>query len=125
MKEKELKTNGTATTRLGTVLIVILCIMVIMFISGLIERGQYSRISAAITAETKTERVVITIEGMACTSCAAGIKAMLKRTPGVVSAEVSFERKEANVEYNPADTSREKIVESITNMGYKVRLKGN
>ncbi len=49
---------------------------------------------------------------------------MLKRTKGVVSAEVSYEKKEANVEFNPADTSRDKIVEAINNMGYKASVKG-
>ena len=91
--------------------------------AGKIER---SSIVAATISDTKTEtdRVEITIEGMHCSGCASGIKSMLKRTPGIVSAEVSFETKTANVEYNPADISREKIVEVITNLGYKARIKG-
>ena len=75
------------------------------------------------TTGVKNERVLVAIEGMTCTSCANGIKAMLKRTPGVFSAEVSFERREAKVEYDPSRTSPEKIVEAITNMGYKATLK--
>lgn len=71
----------------------------------------------------KNERVLIAIEGMSCTSCATGIKAMLKRTPGVVSAEVSYERREADVEFDPSKTAPEKIVEAIANMGYKARVK--
>jgi periplasmic mercuric ion binding protein len=71
----------------------------------------------------KSERVKIAIEGMSCTSCANGIKAMLKRTPGVISAEVSFERREAVVEYDSERTSREKIVEAITKLGYKASVK--
>lgn len=82
------------------------------------------RTDGSTAAVTNNERVVIAIEGMHCTACASGIKAMLKRTPGVVSAEVSFENKEARVEFNPADTSREKIVEVITNLGYKASVKG-
>lgn len=72
----------------------------------------------------KSERVMVAIEGMSCTSCASGIKAMLKRTPGVISAEVSFERREADVEYDPERTTREKIVEAITKLGYKATVKG-
>lgn len=72
----------------------------------------------------KTEQVFITVEGMSCpTSCVAGIVAMLNRTPGVLSADVSFENKEANVEFDPAAVSREKIVEAINNMGYRASLK--
>lgn len=73
---------------------------------------------------TKTERVLVTVEGMSCPgSCPSGITAMLNRTPGVVSAEVSFERKEANVEFDPGVTSTEKIVEAINKMGYKAGAK--
>lgn len=77
----------------------------------------------ATLAASKTERVVVAIEGMSCAGCAAGIKAMLKRTPGVVSAEVSYENKEAVVDFNPAETSREKIIEVINNLGYKASVK--
>jgi len=72
----------------------------------------------------KSERVIVAIEGMSCTSCASGIKAMLKRTPGVISAEVSFERREADVEYDRERTTREKIIEAITKLGYKATVKG-
>jgi P-type Cu+ transporter len=53
-----------------------------------------------------------------------GIKAMLKRTPGVISAEVSFEWREADVEYDQERTTREKIIEAITKLGYKATIKG-
>lgn len=78
---------------------------------------------AVTSAAVKTERVLIAVEGMSCTSCASGIKAMLKRTPGVVSAEVSFERREAVVDYEAEQTSPEKIVEAITKLGYKASVK--
>jgi len=78
---------------------------------------------AAALTTVKNERLLIAIEGMQCTSCANGIKVMLKRTPGVISAEVSYERSEANVEYDPSATSPEKIIKAITNMGYKATVK--
>ena len=74
-------------------------------------------------AATPNERVLIAIDGMHCTTCANGIKAMLKRTPGVISAEVSYERREADVEYDSSRTSPEKIVEAISNLGYKASVK--
>ncbi len=101
----------------------VLALVVVAGASALIVRAQRTTADAAIAA-VKTERVVVAIEGMHCGGCASGIKAMLKRTPGVISAEVSYEAKEANVEYDPANTTREKIVEAITNMGYKASVKG-
>lgn len=75
------------------------------------------------TSTVRTERVTIAVEGMYCDSCAAGIKAMLKRTPGVISADVSYERKEAVVDYDQQKTTPEKIVEAINNLGYKASVK--
>ena len=91
---------------------------------GLVVRAQLSSAANTIIASTNTERVVIAIEGMHCGGCASGVKAMLKRTRGVVSADVSFEQKEAKVEFDSSATSREKIVEAINNMGYKASVKG-
>lgn len=80
-------------------------------------------LNAAAPSVVKNERVKIAVEGMHCESCASGIKAMLKRTPGVISAEVSFEQKEAVVEYDSSRTSAAKVVEAINNLGYKAKLK--
>ncbi len=77
------------------------------------------------SAHPANERVIIAVEGMHCDGCAAGIKAMLKRTAGVISADVSYERKEAVVDYDSQKTTPEKIVEAINNLGYKARVKNN
>jgi len=67
--------------------------------------------------------VLIAVDGMICTSCARGIQAMLKRTEGVLPADVSYERREARVEYDPDRTSPGRLVEAITNMGYSAKVK--
>jgi copper chaperone CopZ len=79
--------------------------------------------TAAALTSVKNERLLIAIEGMQCTSCANGIKVMLKRSPGVISAEVSYERSEADVQYDSSGTTPEKIIKAITNMGYKATVK--
>ncbi len=63
------------------------------------------------------------ITGMHCETCATGISAILKRTDGVVKAEVSYETREATVEYDAAITSPEKIIEAVEKMGYRAALK--
>ncbi len=107
------------------VLVASACVITLAGPFGLIIQAQ--RVAGATVPSATmatTERVQIAINGMHCGNCARGIKAMLKRTPGVVSAEVNFEQKEANVEFDPSATTREKIVEAINNMGYKASLKG-
>ena len=78
---------------------------------------------ATVSYAVENKQVKIAIEGMHCTSCAQGIKAMLKRTPGVIAAEVSFEQREAVVEYDPERTAPEKIVGAIEKLGYKAKVK--
>ena len=109
--------------RLKIITTVVLAVALIAGATGLVLRARTTA-NAATVATAATERLLISIEGMHCTSCASGIKSMLKRTRGVVSADVSFSRKEANVEFDPSATSREKIIEAIKNMGYKAHVKG-
>lgn len=79
--------------------------------------------AATAVANEAPSKVELTISGMHCESCADGIKAMLKRTEGVLAAEVSYERREAVVEYDPAKTSPDKIVAAVEKLGYKAAVK--
>lgn len=103
--------------------VAMICALTVIGAFGLIVRAQHPTAATSTIATPKTEHVVVAIEGMHCGGCASGVKAMLKRTPGVVSADVSFEQKEAKVEFDSSATSREKIVEAINNMGYKASVK--
>ena len=73
--------------------------------------------------DAKPATVEVTISGMHCDGCAVGITAMLKRTEGVLKADVSFEEQRATVDYDRAKTSVEKIIETIEKLGYKVAIK--
>ena len=99
------------------------CTLVLVGISVSVERVARPFSAKAVSTDARTEHVTIAVEGMYCHACAAGIKAMLKRTPGVISADVSYARKEALVEYNPEKITPERIVEVISNLGYKASVK--
>lgn len=78
---------------------------------------------ALASPEPPTERVVIAIEGMHCDGCAAGVKAMLKRTPGVIAVEVSYKEKQAVVDYDSQKTTSQQIVDAISKLGYRASVK--
>jgi copper chaperone CopZ len=120
----ETKGGGRTRARYRQVFIVALSVLTLTGALGLFMKMPHQAHAAVAASAVKTERVLIAVEGMSCTSCASGIKAMLKRTPGVISAEVSFEKREADVEYDSEKTTREKIVEVITKLGYKASVKG-
>lgn len=77
----------------------------------------------AALAAADTQRVALSVKGMYCASCQSTIAAMLRRTPGVLSADVSIERGEAIVAYDSLRTSPVKLVEVISSLGYVASVK--
>lgn len=71
-----------------------------------------------------TEKLALKLNGMVCRSCEDIIAAVLISTRGVVNAEVSYYRSAACIEYDPAITTQEKIIQSIKNAGYGVGRRG-
>lgn len=122
LKHSRKQTSDKARKRAVLITALAIALGVVGVFEALALRENAAKVVDAVSA-VKTERVLIAIEGMSCTNCARGIKAMLKRTPGVISAEVSFEKREADVEYDSAQTTREKIVEAIKKLGYKATVK--
>lgn len=50
-----------------------------------------------LAARSDLDKVLVKIEGMTCEACAVNIRSALEKVPGVVAAEVSYERGEAVV----------------------------
>ncbi|EMA46000.1 heavy metal translocating P-type ATPase [Halococcus saccharolyticus] len=74
-----------------------------------IDDAGYSAMSTSVS---------IGITDMTCSNCAETNETALEDIPGVISAEVNYATDEANVEYNPAETSREQLYEAIESAGY-------
>jgi mercuric ion binding protein len=70
-----------------------------------------------------TAKTTLTIKGMTCGGCAAGVRIQLKKTQGVTAYEVSFEKGEAEVTYDPAKTTPEKIAASVSKTGFAASVK--
>jgi len=77
----------------------------------------------AVVASEKSERLEIAVDGMTCSSCAVGVRTMLKHTEGIVYADASYERKDAVVKYDPTRTTEKKILAAITSFGYGAKVK--
>ena len=78
----------------------------------------------AQTAATATATVAIPIEGMDCPACAAAIRIALKKLDGVKDAKVSYEAKQAVVEYAPDKVTPEQLAAAVNRLGYKASLPG-
>ena len=62
------------------------------------------------------------IKGMHCESCAVEIRETLETTAGVRSADVTFNGKTADVEYDDAVVQRETIIKKIQDLGYQATV---
>lgn len=64
-------------------------------------------------------KTVIKVEGMSCGGCRAAVEGALRRTPGVVSAAVSLEKAEAEVEYDEKKTALSELRAAVERAGFK------
>lgn len=60
------------------------------------------------------------VEGMHCTGCAAMIHSRVATLPGVKTADVSFEERQARVLYDPQIIEEHQIAEAVEKLGYRV-----
>ncbi len=62
------------------------------------------------------------IEGMHCHSCAADIRETLEATAGVLRADVTFDGKTANVEYDDNVVQPQTLIKTIQDLGYQATV---
>lgn len=78
-------------------------------------------VSADNQLPANLKRVTFTVTGMSCAACEPAIRIALEKTAGVKRADVSYERGNAVVDYDPNKTSPDKLREVINGTGYKVK----
>lgn len=66
------------------------------------------------------ETTVIPVKGMTCMGCVSSVKRVLGGIPGVSSADVSLEKAQASVTYDPGKASLQAIKAAVTDAGYDV-----
>lgn len=67
--------------------------------------------------------VVFAVDGMTCAGCAVGMKATLERETGVQLAEVDYEKETARIHFDPSQTSSERLIAAIGELGYSAKVK--
>ena len=65
-------------------------------------------------------RMVVTIEGMWCGSCAMAVERTIARTPGVTSASTSFAGGSALIRWDPQRIDLDDLFSRVRKLGYKI-----
>jgi len=87
-------------------------------LSSAILRGS-QRSTPGVVAVPNSAILKVQIPSMDCAACALNIQSVLKKQAGVVQAQVSFDTKEAVVQYDRTKVSPEKIIAAIDQTGFK------
>ena len=69
--------------------------------------------------EVNMKTVVIPIEGMSCSACAARVKKTLTGIDGVVDVEVNLAERNARVRFAPSKLSPDRLVSAVNGLGYQ------
>lgn len=78
-----------------------------------------SRETHAAQPENTMKVIVIPINGMSCSACAGRIKKALTSIEGVREAEVSLEKRNVRVKYEPSKLAPGRLVTAINDLGYQ------
>ncbi len=84
-----------------------------------VARARAGESAEAGTGQTDA-RVDLSVTGMTCAACARRIERKLSKAAGVTRANVNFANARASVEYDPQQTNRPQLVETIKDVGYGV-----
>jgi len=89
-------------------------------VSALLEEAPAK--PAVLANEADAENITLTLGGMWCSSCAWLVGEQLKRTSGVVNAEVSFIQQQANLTFDGAVTNPKLLKKRVRSLGYQATL---
>lgn len=62
--------------------------------------------------------VVLDVQGMTCSACAGEIEGELRKVPGVVAAQVSYERRRAEIRLSTAQPKVQPLIGAVERAGY-------
>jgi mercuric ion transport protein len=83
------------------------------------QTGQDACCAPSTAANGNSTVLKVKIPSMDCAACALNIQSVLKKQAGVQQAQVSFDTKEAVVQYDATKLSPEKIMAAIDQTGFK------
>lgn len=73
-----------------------------------------------ISQEKPTQKLVLDIKGMTCSGCEAHVEQAAQKLEGIQKAKASYAKGKAEIEFDPAKTNPEKIIEAVKTTGYKI-----
>lgn len=110
--------RNSRRARLGPPAIILAAVVVALalVVIGVFSGQEASRPISTEGANVKT--VIIPIEGMSCSACAARVKKTLTAIAGVLDVEVNLAERNASVRFDPSKLSPDQMVSAVNGLGY-------
>lgn len=70
------------------------------------------------TQESNMKTVIMPIEGMSCSACAARVRRALTSIDGVADVEVNLAERNARVRFDPSKLSPDRLRAAVNGLGY-------
>lgn len=106
--------------------ILVFALFSIFILFGCGNGSQQSQVSAdgksSQLEEATLETVTLDVKGMTCDGCVQTISKTMAETVGVDKCEVSLAENSASVTFDPSKTSKEKIAQTISDLGYQATV---
>jgi copper chaperone CopZ len=106
---------------LGLIAALVMALAAFPHYSGSVARAfnKERKLAPNVGASSKAH-VTFDVEGLDCGGCAVMLENNLSQTPGIYRAEVSFERKQAALDYDPRAINLSQAAERITHFGFRI-----
>ncbi|MEL7562985.1 cation transporter [Dehalogenimonas sp. 4OHTPN] len=65
-----------------------------------------------------TDKETLSVKGMSCGGCVRHVEIALRKVAGVLSVAVDLQAGKVTVEFDPAQTTRDALLKSVTAAGY-------
>jgi copper chaperone CopZ len=105
---------------LWLVAVLVIVLAAFPYYSPWVVRAVTKNRQATTIQQSSEAQVTLNVGGMVCPTCAALLEKKLSQIPGVRRAEVSFEKKQATLDYDPRLVDPSRFTKAITDVGYKV-----
>ncbi|ADJ29656.1 heavy metal translocating P-type ATPase [Nitrosococcus watsonii] len=80
--------------------------------------------SPAPPLKKAAQTLVLPIKGMTCATCSTRLERVLNKILGVVKSQVNLASEQANITFDPQQTSPQRFYQAITQAGFSVPLEG-
>jgi copper chaperone CopZ len=100
----------------------VIMVAAVVIALALVAVGVFSRQEApppTSSGEASMKTVIMPIEGMSCTACAARVKKTLTAIAGVSDVEMNLAERNARVRFDPSKLSPDRMVSAVNGLGYR------